>query len=259
MLCKRIIPCLDIKDGAVVKGVEFRHLRTIGDPVELARSYAQQGADELAFLDISASRESRATMTDLVRRVAVELDIPFTVGGGVSSLETALSVLSNGADKVAINTAAVRDPSLIRRIADVFGSQSVVVAVDALRHPTSLGHAPWWEVFVLGGHEPTGLDAIDWCIQAAGLGAGEILLTSIGSDGSRSGYDLTLTREVTRNVGVPVIASGGAGSPRDIFDVLTIGGADAALAASIFHLREYDICEVKSYLLSMGVPVRPCH
>jgi len=251
MLAKRIIPCLDVKDGRVVKGVNFVNLRDAGDPVDNARLYNAEGADELVFLDISASPEGRATTVEMVRRVAVEVFMPFTVGGGVRSVEDARALLLAGADKVSINTAAVRNPELLTAAAERFGSQCVVVAVDAKR----VGDEHW-EVYVNGGRTPTGLDAVAWAARAVELGAGEILLTSMDGDGTLNGYDLALTRAVAQAVPVPVIASGGAGEPAHFAQALTTGKADAALAASLFHDRVLRIGDLKAYLAEQGVPVR---
>jgi len=248
---KRIIPCLDVSGGRVVKGVHFRNLRDAGDPVELAALYEEQGADELVFLDISATPEQREPIYRVVRDVASTLSIPFTVGGGVRSLREFGRLLDSGADKVSINTAAVRDPSLVRRAASEYGSQSVVVAIDAKRRPGG-----WWEVYVAGARIPTGLDAVEWARRVAELGAGEILLTSIDRDGTRMGYDLELTRAVVEAVTIPVIASGGAGNPHHFLEAFMVG-ADAALAAGIFHYGVYSIREVKEYLARHGVEVRP--
>ncbi len=250
MLAKRIVPCLDVDDGRVVKGVRFQDLRDAGDPVELARVYATEGADELVFLDISATSEGRRTAAALAERVARELFVPFTVGGGLRTMEGMREVLHAGADRVAINTAAVRDPSLIARAADRFGSQAIVVSIDAQREGTG------WRVFVRAGSEDTDLDAVDWAARAAELGAGEILLTSIDRDGTREGYDLELLRAVRRAVGVPVIASGGAGRPRDFAHAFR-AGANAALAASLFHFGEVRIPALKAWLAAEGIPVRP--
>ena len=248
---KRIIPCLDVKDGRVVKGIHFRSLRDAGDPVEQAVIYEEQGADELVFLDISATPEQREPIYRVVRDVASTLSIPFTVGGGVRSLREFGRLLDSGADKVSINTAAVRDPSLVRRAASEYGSQSVVVAIDAKRRPGG-----WWEVYVAGARIPTGLDAVEWARRVAELGAGEILLTSIDRDGTKMGYDLELTRAVVEAVTIPVIASGGAGNPHHFLEAFMVG-ADAALAAGIFHYGVYSIREVKEYLARHGVEVRP--
>jgi len=248
---KRIIPCLDVAGGRVVKGVHFRNLRYAGDPVELAALYEEQGADELVFLDISATPEQREPIYRVVRDVASTLSIPFTVGGGVRSLREFGRLLDSGADKVSINTAAVRNPALVHEAAAEYGSQSVVVAIDAKRRPGG-----WWEVFVAGAREPTGLDAVEWARRVAALGAGEILLTSIDRDGTRMGYDLELTRRIVEAVSIPVIASGGAGCPHHFLEAFMVG-ADAALAAGIFHYGVYSIREVKEYLLRRGVEVRP--
>ncbi len=250
-LAKRIIPCLDVQDGRVVKGVRFRDLRGVGDPAELAAQYEAQGADEIVFLDISASTEGRRTLLDAVRRTAERLFIPLTVGGGVSAVEDMYRALRAGADKVAINTNAVSNPRLIADCAERFGSQCVVVAIDAKR----TGPAQW-EVYTHGGRNPTGLDAVAWARRAARLGAGEILLTSMDADGTTHGYDLELTRAVVEAVSVPVIASGGGGRPEDLYLALSRGGAQAALAASIFHYGRYTVAQVKAYLRRKGVIVR---
>ncbi|MGC9468315.1 MAG: imidazole glycerol phosphate synthase subunit HisF [Anaerolineae bacterium] len=253
MLAKRIIPCLDVKEGRVVKGVNFVGLRDAGDPVEQARAYEAQGADELVFLDISATQEGRKTMIDVVRQVAVEVFMPFTVGGGVRTAEDVRNLLLAGADKVSINSAAVRTPEILTAGADRFGSQCIVLAVDAKRMSTD----PFrWEVYISGGKVPTGLDAVAWCARGVGLGAGEILLTSIDSDGTLAGYDIELTRTVAEAVSVPVIASGGAGTLAHFAEVLTEGKADAALAASLFHDRVLTIGEVKDYLAAHDIVVR---
>jgi len=251
MLAKRIIPCLDVKDGRVVKGINFVSLRDAGDPVECARRYDQEGADELCFLDITASHEGRDIMVDTVSRTADQVFIPLTVGGGVRSLENVRALLLAGADKVAMNTAAVEDPSLVRRCADVFGSQCIVVAVDARRR-----NEGGYEVFAHGGRTATGLDAFEWVDQLVALGAGEILLTSMDRDGTRDGYDLELTSEVAKRVPMPVIASGGVGTLEHLREGLDRGMADAALAASIFHYGEYTIGEAKAYLAKHGIRVR---
>jgi cyclase len=254
MLAKRIIPCLDVKEGRVVKGVNFVNLRDAGDPVENARLYNTEGADELVFLDISATPEGKATTVDMVRQVAVEVFMPFTVGGGVRTVEDARALLLAGADKVSINTAAVRHPHILTRAAERFGSQCIVIAVDAKR----VSHdSPRWEVYVNGGRTPTGLDAVEWTVRAVELGAGEVLLTSMDADGTLAGYDLALTRTVAEAVPVPVIASGGAGNLEHFAQALTEGKADAALAASLFHDRVMSIGEVKAYLAAKGIPVRP--
>lgn len=252
MLTKRIIPCLDVKDGRVVKGVQFVNLRDAGDPVALAAAYDEAGADELVFLDISASHEGRETMVDVVRQTAARLAIPFTVGGGIRTVADMTRLLRAGADKVSINTSAVQNPHLIAEGARLFGSQCIVVAIDVKWNPD----AGRWEVYTHGGRKATGLDAVEWARQAEALGAGEILLTSMDADGSKDGYDLALTRAVAEAVGIPVIASGGAGSAEHIYAVLTEGKADAALAASIFHYGETSIGAVKAYLRERGVPVR---
>ena len=250
VLTKRIIPCLDVKDGRVVKGVRFENLKDAGDPVELAAFYEEQGADEIVFLDISATPSGRETMIDVVRDTASVLSIPLTVGGGVRTLDHFAKLLSAGADKVSINTAAVKNPEIITVAADEFGSQAVVVAIDAKRKNDG------WEVYVSAGKVPTGLDALEWAKEAERRGAGEILLTSIDYDGTQMGYDLELTKLVSENVKIPVIASGGAGTPEHIYEVLTKGKADAALAASIFHYKKYTVREIKEYLHQRGVPVR---
>ncbi|MFH1786275.1 MAG: imidazole glycerol phosphate synthase subunit HisF [archaeon] len=250
MLAKRIIPCLDVLDGRVVKGVKFQNLRDSGDPVELAKEYGRQGADEIVFLDIGASPENRETMVGVVRRAASEALIPLTVGGGIRKVEDMERLLKNGADKVSINTAAVKNPELIRQASKRFGSQCVVLAIDARKKGAS------WEVLVNGGREPTGRDAIEWAKEAERLGAGEILLTSWDADGTKKGYDIGLTRAIAEAVNIPIIASGGAGSLDAIFNALTEGKADAALAASIFHFGEYEVADVKKYLRERGVEVR---
>ncbi len=251
MLAKRIIPCLDIDKGVVVKGKKFNDLTIAGDPVELALSYRDQGADEIVLLDISATVQGRRTMVELVRQVARVLDIPFTVGGGIGNLDDARNVLWNGADKVSVNTAAIRNPEIITSLSDVYGVQSVVVSIDARR--TKGGG---YEVYIEGGRTATGLDAIQWAKRATELGAGEVLLTSIDRDGTEQGYDIELTSKVSGSVPVPVIASGGGGSPEHIYRVLTEGLADAALAASIFHFNQYSVEKVKEYLKERGVIVR---
>ncbi|WP_042353974.1 imidazole glycerol phosphate synthase subunit HisF [Bacillus rubiinfantis] len=251
-LTKRIIPCLDVKDGRVVKGVQFVQLRDAGDPVELARFYDGQGADELVFLDISASVEGRKTMVEVVKAVASELAIPFTVGGGINSLEDMKKILRAGADKVSLNTAAVQHPNLIKEGADFFGSQCIVVAIDAKFDP----EINTWLVYTHGGRTATDKKVIDWAQEAARLGAGEILLTSMDSDGAKNGFDLDLTRVVSEAVTIPVIASGGAGNAEHFAQAFENGKADAALAASIFHYKETSVHEVKSYLRTKGVNVR---
>lgn len=252
MLAKRIIPCLDVKDGRVVKGVRFVDLRDAGDPAQAAAAYDAAGADELVFLDITASHERRKILLEVVRRTAEEAFMPLTVGGGIASLEDIRALLLAGADKVSVNTAAVQDPDLIREAAGRFGSQCIVLAIDAKARPGG-----GWEVFVHGGRTPTGLEAVEWARRGAALGAGEILLTSMDRDGTKDGYDLALTAAVAGAVPVPVIASGGAGRAEHLYAVLTEGGADAALAASIFHFGELSIPQVKAYLRERGVPVRP--
>ncbi|HEY3595731.1 MAG TPA: imidazole glycerol phosphate synthase subunit HisF [Polyangiaceae bacterium] len=254
MLAKRIIPCLDVKGGRVVKGINFLGLRDAGDPVECAARYDREGADEIAFLDITASHEGRETMLEVVARTADVIFAPLLVGGGISSTDHIQKLLRAGADKVSINTAAVREPALVRRAADAWGSQAIVVAIDARRRRDG---KPGWEVFTHGGRTATGLDAVDWAGTMAEMGAGEILLTSMDRDGTREGYDLALTRAVADRVGIPVVASGGVGSLDDLRRGLLDGGADAALAASIFHDGQHTIAEAKAFLVERGVPVRP--
>jgi len=277
MLAKRIIPCLDVKDGRVVKGTKFLELRDAGDPVEVARVYDKEGADELCFLDITASHENRGTILDVVRRTAEEVFMPLTVGGGIRNLDDIRNLLNAGADKVSINTAAVNDPEFVKRAAERFGSQCIVVAIDAKRQwPVTSGQWPdvspskevlttdhrppttalYWEVFTHGGRKPTGLDAIEWAKKMEEFGAGEILLTSMDRDGTKDGYDIELTKSVSEAVGIPVIASGGVGNPEHICQGFTVGKADAALAASIFHYKEYSIRQVKDYLRERGVAIR---
>ncbi len=257
MLAKRIIPCLDVKDGRVVKGIRFCQLRDAGDPVEQARIYDAEGADELVFLDITASHERREIVADMVRRVADEISIPFTVGGGLRDVEDIRQILMAGADKVSINTAAVLRPELITEGARRFGSQCIVVAIDARRVVGSGGGGPLaWEVYIHGGRTPTGRDAVAWAREAEERGAGEILLTSMDRDGTQDGYDLELTRAVASAVSIPVIASGGAGRPEHFYQALTEGQASAALAASLFHYRQLTIAGIKEYLAARGVPVR---
>ena len=251
MLAKRIIPCLDVKDGRVVKGVRFLNLRDAGDPVEQGLAYDQMGADELVFLDISASAEGRKTTLDTVRRVADQIFLPLTVGGGIRSVEDIRATLLAGADKVSVNTAAILDPELLSQGAQRFGSQCIVVAIDARRKAPA-----GWEVTIHGGRTATGIDALAWAEKAVALGAGEILLTSMDADGTLAGYDLELTRAVSEAVGVPIIASGGAGRLEHFSDVLTQGQADAALAASLFHDQKLTIDEVKQHLKAAGIPVR---
>ena len=279
MLAKRIIPCLDVKDGRVVKGTKFLELRDAGDPVEVARVYDREGAEELCFLDITASHENRGTILDVVRRTAEEVFMPLTVGGGIRNLDDIRNLLNAGADKVSINTAAVNDPEFVKRAAERFGSQCIVVAIDAKRvqkpeveklrrwevenaQPLNLlASQPHdsvisWEVFTHGGRKTTGLDAIEWAKKMEGFGAGEILLTSMDRDGTKDGYDIELTKALSEAVGIPVIASGGVGNPEHIYQGLTVGKADAALAASIFHYKEYSIRQVKNYLRERGMEIR---
>jgi cyclase len=255
MLTKRIIPCLDIKDGRVVKGVNFIDLKDAGDPVENARFYDRQGADELVFLDITASHERRKTTIDLVKKVADTVFLPFTVGGGIRSVEDIRALLNAGCDKVSINTAAVKDPGFVKKAAGRFGSQCIVVAIDA-KCAVKTRSAQRWEVFINGGRTPTGIDALRWAARMESLGAGEILLTSMDYDGTKEGYDIEITRRISEKARIPVIASGGAGRLEHLYDALTTGRADAVLAASIFHYREYSIGEAKAYLGKKGVAVR---
>jgi imidazole glycerol-phosphate synthase subunit HisF len=252
MITKRIIPCLDVKDGRVVKGVQFVQLRDAGDPVELAKFYDAEGADELVFLDISASHEGRKTMIEVVEKVAAQLAIPFTVGGGIHSLEDMKKILRAGADKVSLNTAAVKNPQLISEGADFFGSQCIVVAIDA-KYDDELGS---WRVYTHGGRKATDWEVVEWAKEAVKRGAGEILLTSMDCDGEKNGFDLALTRKVSEAVSVPVIASGGAGKAEHFVEAFLEGKADAALAASIFHYKETSVKEVKAYLKERGVNVR---
>ncbi|MBI4736536.1 MAG: imidazole glycerol phosphate synthase subunit HisF [candidate division NC10 bacterium] len=274
MLTKRIIPCLDVREGRVVKGTQFVNLRDAGDPVEVAALYDREGADELVFLDIAASHERRRIMIDVVARTAEQAFVPLTVGGGIRFLEDIRGLLQAGADKVSLNTAAVQDPDLIRRSAERFGSQCIVLAIDAKRRAESRepragvdssrlsatqgvpGSRLSWGVYVHGGRTPTGKDAVAWAVEGEKLGAGEILLTSMDRDGTKDGYDLELTRAIAEAVGIPVIASGGAGTLEHLYQGLVLGGADAVLAASIFHYREFTIPEAKRYLAERGVPVR---
>ena len=264
-LTKRIIPCLDVKNGRVVKGLNFESIKDAGDPVELAEKYSNEGADELVFLDITASDEQRETIKDLVRKVASVIDIPFTVGGGVKSLEDARNILLNGADKVGINTGAIKNPKIITELMELFGRQCVVVAVDAKRNYnvdekknifTEDDKQFWFEVFIYGGKEGTGIDVIEWAKNADKLGAGEILLTSIDKDGTKDGYDILLTKNVVDSVSIPVIASGGCGKPDDMIEIFKESNVDAALAASIFHYQTHGVKGVKSYLKDRDIPVR---
>lgn len=261
MLAKRIIPCLDVKDGRVVKGVSFVNLKDAGDPVEIAKAYDREGADELCFLDITASHEDRQILLDVVRRTAEQVFMPLTVGGGVRDLEDIRTLLLAGADKVSINTAAVQNPDFVQKASERFGSQCIVVAIDAKRviapsQPTTHNPQPRWEVYTHGGRKATGLDAVEWARKMESYGAGEILLTSMDKDGTQAGYDLELTRTVSDSVGIPVIASGGAGTLDHLCDAFIHGHADAVLAASIFHYRQYTIGQAKDHLASKGIPVR---
>ncbi len=251
MLAKRIIPCLDVKDGRVVKGVNFVNLRDAGDPVENAKVYNDEGADELVFLDITASYEKRKTMVSVVKRVAEQVFMPFTVGGGIYSNDIIRELLNAGCDKVSINTAAVKDPDFLKEASERFGTQCIVVAIDAKAKKEGS-----WEVYVRGGREATGMDVVEWARKAEELGAGEILLTSMDRDGTKDGYDIGLTRAVSEAVNIPVVASGGCGKLEHFLEALTDGKADAALAASVFHFREFSIAGVKEYLREKGVPVR---
>ena len=252
MFTKRIIPCLDVKNARVVKGVNFVNLKDAGDPVEVAKAYDAAGADEVVFLDITASSDQRATVVDMVRQVAANVFIPFTVGGGIRTVEDFRVLLREGADKISINSAAIDRPELIREAAKKFGSQCVVVAIDAKKRADGSG----WNIYKHGGRIDVGMDAVWWAKQVEALGAGEILLTSMDCDGTKAGYDLELTSAIARSVSIPVIASGGAGSLEHFYDALTVGGADAALAASLFHYKELEIQEVKNYLAQRNVPVR---
>jgi len=252
MLTKRIIPCLDVNNGRVVKGVNFVNLRDAGDPVEIAAAYDRAGADELVFLDITASSDARETVVDMVARVASQVFIPFTVGGGIRTTDDFKKLLREGADKISVNSAAIDDPRLISDAADKFGSQCVVLAIDAKRRADGSG----WNVYKHGGRIDTGLDAVEWAAKGVSLGAGEILLTSMDCDGTKAGYDCLLTRTVADTVSVPVIASGGAGTKDHFYDALTEGGADAALAASLFHYKELEIRDLKEYLAARGLPMR---
>ena len=252
MFTKRIIPCLDVNDGRVVKGINFVNLRDAGDPVEVAAAYDKAGADEVVFLDITASSDHRATVVDMVRKVAEKVFIPFTVGGGIRTVEDFKVLLREGADKISINSSAINTPELSGNAADTFGSQCVVVAIDARRREDGSG----WNVYKNGGRIDTGLDAVEWAMKANRLGAGEILLTSMDCDGTKAGYDIELTRQIADNVSIPVIASGGAGTKEHFYEALTEGHADAALAASLFHYKELEIMDLKNYLADRGVSVR---
>lgn len=252
MFTKRIIPCLDVNDGRVVKGVNFVNLRDAGDPVEIAAAYDKAGADEVVFLDITASSDNRNTVVDMVRRVAENVFIPFTVGGGIRSVEDFKVLLREGADKISINSSAINTPQLISDAADKFGSQCVVVAIDARRREDGSG----WNIYKNGGRIDVGIDAVEWAMKVEKLGAGEILLTSMDCDGTKAGYDLDLTRQIAENVSIPVIASGGAGTKEHFYEALTEGKADAALAASLFHYKELEIMDLKNYLAGRGVSVR---
>ena len=252
MLTKRIIPCLDVKDGRVVKGINFVNLRDAGDPVEVAKAYDAAGADEVVFLDITASSDQRNTVVDMVRKVAQQVFIPFTVGGGIRPVDDFKALLREGADKRSVNSAAIDNPQLIREAAEQFGSQCVVVAIDARRREDGTG----WNVYKHGGRLDTGLDAVEWAIKANELGAGEILLTSMDCDGTKAGYDIELTRTIAEHVSIPVIASGGAGTKEHFYEALTEGKADAALAASLFHYKELEIMDLKNDLAERGVSVR---
>lgn len=262
MLTKRIIPCLDVNNGRVVKGVNFVRLRDAGDPVEAGEAYSKAGADELVFLDITATSDARNTVTDMVRRVAERVFIPFTVGGGIRSTDDMKAILREGADKISVNSAAIKRPELIAEGAEKFGSQCITVAIDAKRRKASDGGSgQWtpedgWTVYIAGGRIDTGIDAVEWAKKAESLGAGEILLTSMDCDGTKAGYDIPLTRAISDAVGIPVVASGGAGTKEHFYEALTEGGADAALAASLFHFKELEISDVKEYLKERGVPVR---
>jgi cyclase len=272
MLTKRVIPCLDVvlgeRGGCVVKGVEFVNLKNAGDPVELAKRYNEQGADELVFLDITASHEGRRTMIDVIERTASEVFIPMTVGGGINSIDGIRSILRAGADKITVNTTAVKDPSFIKKSSDIFGSQCIVTAIDCRSNTdvedsravnvieNKFGKPAWYEVVIYGGRTPTGIDAIEWAKKVEELGSGEIMLTSMDADGTRDGYDLPITKAISKAVRIPIIASGGAGNVEHMYDAFTRADADAALAASIFHYGEYTIGQAKEYLRSRGIPVR---
>jgi imidazole glycerol-phosphate synthase subunit HisF len=272
MLTKRVIPCLDVVlgegGGCVVKGVEFVNLRSAGDPVELAKRYNEQGADELVFLDITASHEGRKTMIDVIERTADEVFIPMTVGGGIKTIDGIRSILRAGADKITVNTTAVKDPSFIKRSSGIFGSQCIVTAIDCrsntnIEDPNAVniiknksGKPAWYEVVIYGGRTPTGIDAIEWAKKVEELGSGEIMLTSMDADGTKDGYDLPITKAISKAVRIPIIASGGAGNIEHMYDAFAVADADAALAASIFHFGEFTIGQAKEYLRSRGVPVR---
>ena len=265
MLAKRIIPCLDVKNGRVVKGTHFIDLRDAGDPVELAKRYNREGADELVFLDITASPEGRGTLSNLVRSVATVLDIPFTVGGGIRTLDDVRDILRNGADKTSLNTAAVENPERITELSEVFGAQCVVVAIDAKRRyddrenrimVQTLKGECWFEVYTYGGRKATGIDALKWASMAEELGAGELLVTSMDRDGTKQGFDNLLYRKMSQNVGIPVVASGGAGKPKHFLEAFTDGMADAALAASVFHYENYPVPVIKKYLRDNGIEIR---
>lgn len=254
MFTKRIIPCLDVNNNRVVKGINFLNLRDAGDPVEVAKAYDKAGADEIVFLDITASSDARNTVVDMVRRVAENVFIPFTVGGGIRTIEDFKAILREGADKISINSAAINNPNLVAQAADKFGSQCVVVAIDAKRRPDGSG----WNIYKNGGRIDMGIDAVEWARKVNDLGAGEILLTSMDCDGTKEGYDIEFTKAISSQVNIPVIASGGAGTMEHFYDALTEGKADAALAASLFHYKELEINELKKYLKSRGVSVRLC-
>ena len=252
MFTKRIIPCLDVNNGRAVKGINFVNLRDAGDPVEVAAAYDKAGADEVVFLDITATSDARETVVDMVRKVAEKVFIPFTVGGGIRTVEDFKVLLREGADKISINSSAINNPRLISDAADKFGSQCVVVAIDARKRADGSG----WNIYKNGGRLDVGMDAVEWAMQADRLGAGEILLTSMDCDGTKAGYDIELTRQIAENVSIPVIASGGAGTKEHFYEALTDGKADAALAASLFHYKELEIMDLKNYLADKGVPVR---
>lgn len=254
MHTKRIIPCLDVHNGRVVKGVNFVNLKDAGDPVEIAKAYDRAGADEVVFLDITASSDARKTVIDMVRKVAQTVFIPFTVGGGIRTVEDFKAILREGADKISINSSAINNPSLISEAADKFGSQCVVVAIDAKRREDGSG----WNIYKNGGRIDVGIDAVEWAMEAEKRGAGEILLTSMDCDGTKAGYDTRLTRMISENVSIPVIASGGAGTKEHFYDALTEGKADAALAASLFHYKELEIMDLKKYLMEKGLSMRIC-